>query len=150
MGAHDGKESPKIQMLQVCTLKVEDDVVNENTPPLLTENADKSPKIKSDNRKNSKFLCPEVNNDSKDLKEFHNDPFAMTYPAKELKSKIIPEDQVHEEIKPLKRRKAILPQRKEIDFSKYMSKELSKREAINSKDSSLTLFDVKFVDVNPI
>ena len=148
--AHDGKESPKLQMLQVCTLKVEDDVVNENTPPILTENADKSPKIKSDNIRNSKFLCPEVNNDSKDLKEFHNDPFEMTYPVKELKSKIISEEQVHEKLKSQKRRKKLLPPRKEIDFSKYMSKELSKREAINSKDSSLTLFDVKVVDVNPI
>ena len=146
--ARDGKESPKLQMLQVCTLKVEDDVVNENTPPLLTENADKSPKIKSDNIRNSKFL--RVNNDSKDLKEFHNDPFEMTYPVKELKFKIISEEQVHEKLKSQKRRKKLLPPRKEIDFSKYMSKELSKREAINSKDSSLTLFDVKVVDVNPI
>ena len=146
--AHDGKESPKLQMLQVCTLKVEDDVVNENTPPLLTENADKSPKIKSDNIRNSKFL--RVNNDSKDLKEFHNDPFEMTYPVKELKSKIISEEQIHEKLKSQKRRKKLWPPRKEIDFSKYMSKELSKREAINSKDSSLTLFDVKVVDVNPI
>ena len=74
----------------------------------------------------------------------------MTYPVKELKSKIIPEGQVHEKLKSQKRPKKLLPQRKEIDFSKYMSKELSKREAINSKDSSLTLFDVKVVDLNPI
>ena len=146
----NGRESPKLQMLKVCTLKVEDDVVNENSLPLLTENADKSPKIKSDNRRNSKFLCSEVNNDSKDLKKFHNDPSAMTYPVKKLKSKIVPEEQVHEKLKSQKRPKKLLPQRKEIDFSKYMSKELSKREAINSKDSSLTLFDVKVVDLNPI
>ena len=77
-----------------------------------------------------------------------DDPFAMTYSVKE--SKIIPEEQVLEKMKFKKRRQKLLPQRKEIDFSKYMSKELSKREAINSKDSSLTVFDVKVVDVNPI
>ena len=124
--------------------------MKENTSPLLTENVDKCKKCEIDDRRNSKFSCPKVENDSKVLEEFHNDSLAMTCPVKELKSKIIPEDQVHEEIKPQKRLRAILPQRKEIDFSKYMSKELSKREAINSNDSSLTLLNVKVVGVNPI